>query len=112
MSRKAIEGSEIVVNVEGRARESSHRAAVVKVIHVHVSGPGAKGKIRISIDDSSASHQESASQCKFAALHDMSMFPSQAEDIPAETPKFAEVESGPHSVYVQILEMAKLSKLQ
>ena len=69
MSRKGIEGSEIVVNVEGRARESSHRAAVVKVIHVHVSGLAAKkGKIRISIDDSSASHQERVSQCKFAAM--------------------------------------------
>ena len=112
MSRKAIEGSEIVVNVEGRARESSHRAAVVKVIHVHVSGLAAKGKIRISFDDSSASHQESVRQCKFAALHDMYMFPSQAGDIQAETPKFAEIESGPHSDYVQILEMAKLSKLQ
>ena len=85
---------------------------MVKVIHVHVSELGAKGKIRISIDDSSASHQESVSQCKFAALHDMSMLPSYAGDIPAETPKFAEVESGPHSDYVQIFEMAKLSKLQ
>ena len=86
MSRKAIEGSEVVGNVEGRARESSHRAAVVKVIHVHVSGLAAKGQIRISIDDSSASHQEGVSKCKFAALHDMSMFPSQAGDIPAEHP--------------------------
>ena len=85
---------------------------MVKVIHVHVSGLAAKGKIRISIDDSSASYQESVSQCKFAALQGMSMFPSQAGDIPAETPKFAEVESGPHSDNVQILEMAKLSKLQ